>query len=249
MASFEDDLESLEEKWAREDKESGKGVPLKPRDPAKLVSPEEAVKSYLKPEVGALRGKQLRFSADMQKYLAGPANTCWDVPTGTRLVVDMSSHVVGWVCWLNGEKIDDDVGRPMDGFVPRAKNMLGGPDPKHWEKWKDGRPKSPWQQHETAVMTNLENEELFTYTMRSFDERAAMKAFVAKYLAGKSHHPNEWPIVELQVAGKLPVFDLVGWALRDDEPELPAREPPPPPPPGDPGPSSPDAYGSDDPPF
>jgi hypothetical protein len=182
-------------------------------------------------------GDLLKFSKG--DFLAGRDNR--EIPLGTRFVVNMDSLEVGWVKWEDNRPVGRRMGRVIDEFKPPRRNELDDNDPALWGTDDDGKPRDPWQFSNNIVLAEEANGCLYTFTTSSKGGIGAIGELCKTYGQVMRQHPDEWPIVALDVDSyahanksygriKFPIFEIVGWAPKDSTEPAPAAPPVTPPP-------------------
>jgi hypothetical protein len=183
-------------------------------------------------------GTVLKFSKG--DYLAGPENR--QIGPSARRVGNMDSFSVGYVRWSSGGPTETVMGRVVDRFVPPRRSDLGDNDPDLWEADDKGEPRDPWRFTVKLVLADPETGELFTFATSSKGGRRALDKLCQAYGRERARHPDEWPVVELQVDSyqhpnkaygriKFPVFKIVGWIAKGADISTVWGSPPPPNPP------------------
>jgi hypothetical protein len=182
------------------------------------LNPFEAFADAVAPKY--ILGKLLKFSKG--EYLAGEASEV--IPLGTRLVAAMDCQLVGWVRWDAGKPVEHRMVRILDGKAPQRRADLGDHDQAQWERDSQGQLRDPWCLSHYLPMVD-QTQEIFTYATTSRGGTGAL-ADLARYYGKQSRaHPDEFPVIELQVGTyqhqnpqfgriKFPEFKRVGWELK-----------------------------------
>jgi hypothetical protein len=177
-------------------------------------------------------GDLLKFNKG--DYLAG--KEAREVPIGTAMVVIMNSLAIGWVKWSDNAPTEHVMGPVAENFQPPKRGELGDLDKSQWEIDDDGAPKDPFQFTNYLVMVERDGEQkLYTFTTSSKGGLGAIGELCKTYGKGMRQHPNELPIVEIDVGSyqhsnkaygriKYPVFKHVGWVGRGPYDELLASD-------------------------
>ena len=162
-------------------------------------------------------GRLLKFAKG--DYLAGEAGET--VPLGTKLVAGIDWQLVGWVRWEASKPVEHRMVRIIDGQPPSRRAELGDHDQTRWEPDLQGQLRDPWCLTHYLPMVD-EAQEIFTFSTTSRGGTGAL-ADLARYYAKQFRaHPNEFPVIELQVGAyqhqnphfgriKVPDFKRVGW--------------------------------------
>lgn len=169
-------------------------------------------------------GSLLKFNKG--DWLAGKDEE--DIPSGTKLAVNMDQVMVGWVKWIDN-KPDQQImhsTKVMEetGVRPAPRSELGDVDPTAWEVDTNGKPRDPWQHTMYLLMKEpgkkFSAEKAYTFTTSSTGGRSAVGKMMTKYGTERRSRPDSHPIVELGVDSwvhpeygrvKVPVLSLVGW--------------------------------------
>jgi hypothetical protein len=158
------------------------------------------------------------------EFLAG--RDAVEIAIGTRMAVDMDSLEIGWVKWLNLQKVDQLLGRIAEGFKACKRSELDDPDEESWPLDENGERKDPWQFTNQIAMATVDDGAVYTFTTSSRGGLNAIGLLCRTYGEVREQHPNEWPVVELGVGSyqhsnraygrvKYPIFNLVGWVPKD----------------------------------
>jgi hypothetical protein len=183
---------------------------------------------------GDITGELLRFVKG--DYIAGREKAV--LPIGMRVVANMDSFKKGLQCWIGKQLVDSQMGFVVDGFIPPRWEDLSHTDESQWEIDNYGNPRNPWQETETVELADPETGELFTFTTSSSGGLKATKKLCLDYARERHQHPDEWPVIELNVKiwksskhgpMKDPAFPIVGWVAKDGPvaPPTPAPAPAP----------------------
>ena len=88
------------------------------------------------------------------------------LPLKTKLVPNMEELKAGFIKWHDGEPIDENMRRIIDGTVPKREEC-GDTDKDLWPEDPNGTPADPWQIHNTLPMRELETRQEFVFTTSS----------------------------------------------------------------------------------
>jgi hypothetical protein len=210
-------------------------------------------------------------------YFAGKEKR--PVEVGTRLVANLFSYEIGHVNFPpGGGKPIKCMGRVIDGFKA-DRNLVPENDAAYWEIDDKGKPIDPFKEAAEILLADPVTKAVYRFSTTSRGGPKALKKLSLAFGNEMENHPDEWPIIALEVDGweskkigwvAKPSFPIVGWIGRDavgaltplpapapkpaPAPALaaPAKGEPPAPEHGDPGPSPDDSYvpfDDDDPPF
>ena len=147
-------------------------------------------------------------------------------PAGARYLFLVETLSRGWLKWLSGVIVAADMGLVAENFLVKHRNALGDLDEEAWEQNPDGTRRDPWSRAYRAVLVEVSppHGEL-TFSGSSYGTEVALKELSGNYAAGRSQHPDCYPVVELGTApwmskryGKQirPDFPIVGWASLAD---------------------------------
>lgn len=173
----------------------------------------------------AIIGQLLKFSKG--DFVAGQDNE--PVELGTKLIANMDQLLVGWQRWEDARPAEQIMGPVIDGFMPPKRDELSFNDPKEWDMDEaTGKPRDPWVYSHLLLMKEPGKKgQLFTYTTNSAGGKNAMARLCGEYGKEMREHPDEYPVVELQVGSymhsnpaygriKFPIFEIVGWADKSE---------------------------------
>jgi len=177
-------------------------------------------------DMGASSGALfLKFDGNTGVYSYGKDQD--ELPKGTKVAVNHNEFRRGWICWNDGEVMEEKMVRIVDG-APPAKGDLADHGPYEDPK-KDG-----WREQASAQFRDIESGEEFLFKTSSKGGRIAAANLVRDFGKGYAQHPGELAIVALDSVsfdakdekGKklgrkyAPMFKIVGW---QDEAELIAK--------------------------
>lgn len=177
-------------------------------------------------EMGASSGAMfLKFDGNTGIYSYGKDQE--ELPKGTRVAVNSNEFRRGWICWNDGEVVEEIMVRIVDGHPP-AKGDLADHGPYEDPK-KDG-----WRAQSSVQFRDIDSGDEFLFKTSSKGGGISVANLVRDYGKGYAQHPGELAIVELGNVGfdakdekgkKLgrkyaPVFKIVGW---QNEAELIAK--------------------------
>jgi hypothetical protein len=191
------------------------------------------------------------------------------VPIGERFVFHPESVAIGFQIWVGGKVVESHMGLVADNFVVPLRRDLGHHDRSVWEKDANGDLRDPCQECMKMQLARLSTGGVYTFSAPSVGARGAIDKLCQEYVAAMDRHPDEFPIIELQVDSyahknkafgriKFPVFKIVDWIGKDAVSAAPAQEQPQKPQKpapveknpladdGAPPPGGPDDYGFDD---
>jgi hypothetical protein len=180
----------------------------------------------------AIEGELLKFVQG--DFLAGQEKR--EIPLGTQLVAKMDTLYIGFQRWENNQLTEQRMGLVAEGFVPPKRSELGNLDPEYWERDDEGRPRDPYQFTNQLVMTNLGNEEVFTFATTSRGGLGAIGELSKTYGKHLRQHPDEDPLIELDGGSyqhpiksrgriKFPIFRVVDWVATNGSAGGPPPEP------------------------
>jgi hypothetical protein len=173
-------------------------------------------------------GTLLKFNKG--DYLAGQNNE--EIPTGTKMVVNMDSFTVGWIKWEDSKPTSQKMGLVIEGFQPPSREDLGDNDKTLWEvDTRTGKPRDPWQFSNYLVLANADTKELYTFATSSRGGLSTTGELSKVYGKEMRQRPNEWPIIELNKNSynhpdktigivKTPLFKIVGWIAKTETQQL-----------------------------
>lgn len=147
-------------------------------------------------------GDLLKFSKG--DYLHGQDND--ELPMGTKVIANMDQLLRGWIKWEDNKPVEQIMGLVADGFKLPKRETLGDTDESLWELDDRGQPRDPWQETYYLVVRELRNGEptqgndgLYTFTTASTGGKDAVIALCSKYGKWMRVHPNEYPIITLDM--------------------------------------------------
>lgn len=170
-------------------------------------------------ELGVQNGSFLKFSGNTGEFTYGAGDAAVELEHGTRLAADMAVYSRGWICWKDGEVVDEHMTPILDGD-PIAEADLEDHGP--YEKYPDGT-EDGWSAQHQIELRSTEDGTQFTYKTTSSSGKRALGKLLADFAKVYKSHPGEIPVVEIssvtfeikknKKAGKkhAPVFKLVDW--------------------------------------
>lgn len=148
------------------------------------------------------------------------------VPPGTQFLLIVSEMMRGWLKWEAGKVTAADMGFVRDNYLVKHRYALGDLDEELWEKDPTGKSRDPWSlNYRTLAIEVSPPHGDVTLVGSSYGMEIACKEICGIYSAGRLHHPDAYPVIELATApwmskryGKQirPDFTVVGWATVED---------------------------------
>jgi len=163
----------------------------------------------------------LKFDGNTGQYSYGKDDD--ELPKGTRVAINPTEFKNGWICWKDGQVMEEIMVRIVDGKPP-AKGDLTDHGP--YEDEKDG-----WREQSSVAFRDIESGDEFLFKTSSKGGRIAVGNLVRDYGKGFARHPGELAIAELastsfdakdKKTGKklgkkfAPVFKLVDWQSEEE---------------------------------
>lgn len=155
---------------------------------------------------------------------------------GMHLVANMDAYSYGFVCWSGTRPVDQRMVEVGSGQSRPWRCELGRDDQSMWEI-RDGKPEDPWRETESIELANPKTGEVFLFSTSSIGGMGALRELSDAYGNAMDEHPNDWPIVALDVKAweserygrqKSPVFPIVGWLDKGISGIVPRPAAPPP---------------------
>lgn len=179
-------------------------------------------------------GQLLRFSKG--EFIAGQDSE--EIEEGTQLIANMDQLLVGWQRWEDQRPVEQAMGPLSEGFQPPRRDELSFTDQSEWDVDEaTGKPRDPWvYTHYLLLKEPGKKGQMYTFTTNSAGGKNAMGKLAGEYGKEMREHPDEYPIIKLEVGSymhsnaaygriKFPIFKIVGWADKsefDDAAEAPA---------------------------
>jgi len=193
----------------------------------------------------------LKFDGNNGEYTYGSARE--ELPLGSQLAVNMASYSVGFICWKDGQVVDEVMVPIVSGKgVNRSDLTDHGPYKTYADGTKDG-----WSEQRSVDFKGVEDGTDYQFKTTSKSGLIALGNLLRDFAKAVKLHDGEVPIVEASrneftpknVRGGdntkkyAPAFKITAWApeseieaaiaenaanANEEEPEAP---PPPPPPP------------------
>lgn len=171
----------------------------------------------------SFEGALLRFSKG--DFIAGQENE--EIPIGTRFVACMDMLKAGYVYWQSNAPVEERMGLVAERFQPPKRKELGDLDQGTWERDAEGRPRDPWQ-FTNHLFLRDEKGEIYKFPTSSRGGLSAIGELCKAYGKHIRQHPNQDPIVELDVGSyphrdkaigrvKFPIFKVVGYTNKNND--------------------------------
>ena len=121
---------------------------------------------------------------------------------------------------VDGKRVDRQIGRVFDGYVPPAREALDDLDRRCWPLNKRGEREDPWLETSCLPLRSLEDGEMVVFSPLSKTARKALGDFVGVYR--RADRNGKFPIVVLKSrqSGGLtyvPLFEIIGWGFWADD--------------------------------
>jgi len=187
-----------------------------------MVPPDKnAFEAYGESGGSRIIGEMLKFNKG--EWVHGRDNL--EMKEGTKLIAGVNLVEVGWIMWQEGRPTDVVMGRIGDGFLPPRRAELGFLNTLEWPRSEQdsdyGKPRDPWQKASAMPLVDQAGQ-VYTFVTGSKGGEGALKELAKVFGKRVRQHPDEVPIVTLQMSsyrhsnkqlGKIwvPVFQIVGW--------------------------------------
>lgn len=159
----------------------------------------------------------LKFDGNTGEYSYGADNT--ELALGSELALNMLSYKRGWICWNDGEVVDEVMVSVNEGPPPRKSELKDhGP----YVEDNDG-----WSEQYTIEMRMMdEPHTLMLFQANNSSKRRAFEALVKDFAKGFKSNPDCAPVIEIDErefeakGGKdskrkfkkhAPVFKIIDW--------------------------------------
>jgi hypothetical protein len=183
-------------------------------------------------EMGARQpGGYIKFSGNTGEYTTGKDDL--EVPYGTQFVIDPDMIDRGWICWMEGDAVDEVLVNILRGAPPKSETEL--PDHGPYKVNADGS-KDGWSQIAKVPLFLLDCEEQevgvpgtrLNYAANSKTAYTAIANFIQDYARLRKINTGKFPVVEIggnsfklkdnPKAGKkyAPTFTIKGWLSREE---------------------------------
>ena len=171
----------------------------------------------------SIEGKLVAFSKG--DYFAGQEKK--QIPLGARFIARMDKLKVGYTYWQNNLPTDERMGLVAEGFQPEKRKDLEDLDQANWERDSKGQPRDPWQFTNHLILHDPDSGDVCTFATNSRGGLSAVGELCKVYGKHIRQHPDEDPVVELDVGSyshrdkaigrvKFPIFKVVGWVPKHD---------------------------------
>lgn len=156
-------------------------------------------------------GQYLRFNGNTGEYTVGKDQD--ELDDGTKLIADMHSAAIGWICWNDSEVIDEVMVRVLDGKPPKESELE---DHSPYASDEDG-----WSEQVKINFKNVDGED-YVFKSSSGAAKRSFGLLLKEYGRQFKNHPDEFPIVELSSTSYMPkekkhgkkhapTFKIVDW--------------------------------------
>ena len=158
----------------------------------------------------------LRFSKG--DFLYGGSDE--EMDNETKFVADMHTMTTGWICWINGEKVDEISVPVLQGDPPPEEDL-----PDHTAEYMDAA-KDGWSPQSTFKIRELEDlQRQFMFKGSSKGVSGACSTLCKEFITEgrKRNDPTLCPVIVLEVDSyphkqfgriKFPVFKVVDWMTK-----------------------------------
>ena len=170
---------------------------------------------------GYILGKLLKFSKG--DYLLGEGAE--PVAQGTVVVAAIDQLLTGWIRWENAKPAEHRMVPVASGHYPPLRHDLGYHDRANWEADNNGKPRDPWQYSAYLPLLSTAGD-LWTFSTSSDGGHGAIAKLSRAYAHHRRKKPDELPRISLKGDSyqhsdrqygriKVPLFELVGWEVKD----------------------------------
>jgi hypothetical protein len=140
-----------------------------------------------------------------------------EVSVGAEMIAHVNQLAHGWVKFKDSKVVDQQIGKPAEGFKMPFREELDDQDEASWERDATGRPRDPWSQQYYLPMENAETGDVAVFVTGSHGGRGALGKLINCYARNAK---NGLPIIKLAVASykhrtygriETPDFPIIGW--------------------------------------
>jgi len=189
----------------------------------------------------------LKFNGNDGEFTYGANREVLDI--GTQLAVNMESYEVGFICWKEGEVVDEKMVPIVSGQSVSKADL---PDHGPYKTYEDGT-KDGWSEQRSVNFKGIEDGTDYQFKTTSKSGLIALGNLLRDFAKGVKLNDGKVPVIELAIntftpknnprAGKkhAPTFKIVAWVDQNElaetissnsaaaaEEEVAAPPPPPP---------------------
>jgi hypothetical protein len=167
-------------------------------------------------------GRLLKFNKG--KYFTGDD----EVSIGREKIAHVLSLARGWVKFVDGKVVQQEIGKVAEGYKQAVRNELGDLDESKWERDARGNPRDPWSEQMYLPMEDAETGEIAVFVTGSHGGKGAIRALLN--VAGRNLDKGA-PVIRLAVSSyrhrtfgriETPDFPVVSWTGSSGVVEKPA---------------------------
>lgn len=173
-------------------------------------------------DLGAGGGAFLKFNGNTGDFTFGAEGD--EIPHGTQLAVQMDGFARGFICWVEGDVVEEVMVKVVDGKPPLQSDLADhGPYEKHDDGTQDG-----WSEQARVTFISLEDGETYVYKTSSKSGLRALGNLLRDFARQMRSHPDALPVAEFGATSFIPKnnkkigkkyapsFKLVGWVQQEE---------------------------------
>lgn len=157
--------------------------------------------------MGAVDGSFMKFNANTGDFEYGPKDSATELPHGALLIAEMSSPKHGFICWKEGEAVEEIMISIFDGQPPPVTSLTDhGP----YKKYDDGSVDG-WVEQVSVDFFLEEDGTKLLFKGSSKSAKRAFANFLAEYSkVYKKQTVGSKPVIELGAVGFEPKPEKTG---------------------------------------
>ena len=169
-------------------------------------------------EMGGSQTAFVKFDGNRGAYLVGQDEV--EIPEGSRLAIQLMLAQKGWICWKDGEVVDERIVMIASGTAMEREEDL--PDHGPYTEYDDGT-KDGWSKVYILPMFSLADGEAYEFKTSSASGIRSVNGLLNDFGRLFRQNPGKTPVVELgstsfkaKVKGKeikkfAPTFKIAAW--------------------------------------
>ena len=158
-----------------------------------------------------------------------------ELPIGTRAIVDPLSLTKEWVKWKDLRPLLRISARVAKGEKLPGRAELGEFDDSTWEQDDNGKPRDPWQEMHSIVLTRTDNGEEYLFVTNTAGGKNAIADLAAKTTVEfRATRRSVLPLIELYATSyynetygvdvHVPEFRVIEWKTKEEVVQLRDRD-------------------------
>lgn len=140
--------------------------------------------------LGGSDAKYLKFNGNSGEYTHGKEQD--ELPHGSKLAVNMAQFRRGWICWKEGNVVQEIMVPVSEGLPPSQSDL-----PDHGPYVVTAEQKDGWSEQAAIDLRDITTGAEYTLKVTSKSGLRGLGTLLKDFIKAYKAHPDELPVVEL----------------------------------------------------